>query len=67
VTRRVAAYTAYAAGSGLFLGIALSRGSLLVAAASALFLIGTLLLLTPEAARLKRGAGRRATRGKGSA
>ena len=66
MTRRVVAYAAYAAGSLLFLGIALSRGSLLVAAASALFLIGTLLLLTPEAARLKRDAGRRATSGEGS-
>ena len=60
MTRRVAAYTAYAAGSALFLGIALSRGSLLVATASALFLIGTLLLLAPEAARLRRDGGSRA-------
>lgn len=46
---RVLAYVAYAVGSGVFLGVALSRGSTVVALGSALFLLGTLLLLVPEA------------------
>lgn len=51
---RVLAYTAYVLGSGVFLGVALARGSAVVALGSGLFLVGTLLLLVPEARR--RGA-----------
>ena len=48
---RLLAYTAYALGSCVFLGIALSRSSTVVAVGSALFLLGTLLLLVPEVRR----------------
>ena len=48
---RLLAYTAYAVGSCVFLFVALSRGSTVVALGSALFLVGTLLLLLPEARR----------------
>ena len=48
---RVLAYAAYAFGSCVFLGVALSRGSTVVALGSALFLVGTLLLLLPEVQR----------------
>lgn len=48
---QVLAYAAYAVGSGVFLGVALSRGSTVVAVGSVLFLIGTLLLLVPEVRR----------------
>lgn len=63
MTRLVLAYVAYALGSVVFLGIALSRGSLLLAAGSSLFLLGTLLLLVPQARRLRRpGAARKHVR-----
>jgi hypothetical protein len=45
---RVLAYAAYALGSCVFLGVALARGSTLVALGSVLFLVGTLLLLVPQ-------------------
>ena len=51
---RLLAYSAYAVGSLVFLGVAVSRGSLLIAAGSILFLLGTLLLLVPQAVKLKR-------------
>ena len=57
---RVLAYAAYVLGSCVFLGVALSRGSVVVALGSGLFLVGTLLLLVPELRRRSaRGAGRR--------
>lgn len=54
---RVVAYAAYGLGSCVFLGVALSRGSTVIALGSTLFLLGTLLLLVPEARR--RAAGHR--------
>ena len=48
---RVLAYVAYCFGSCVFLGIALSRGSTVVVLGSALFLVGTLMLLLPEVRR----------------
>jgi hypothetical protein len=48
VTRQGWAYAAYAAGSTVFLWIALSRGSALLAVGSTLFLLGTLVLLVPK-------------------
>ena len=48
---RVLAYLAYGFGSCVFLGVALSRGSTVLALGSALFLLGTLMLLLPEARR----------------
>jgi hypothetical protein len=45
----VLAYLCYALGSSVFLGVALDRGQLLLAAGSGLFLIGTLALLAPAA------------------
>lgn len=48
---RVLAYVAYGFGSCVFLGVALSRGSAVVAVGSALFLVGTLMLLLPEVRR----------------
>jgi hypothetical protein len=58
---RVLAYAMYALGSCLFLVVAVSRGSTVVALGSALFLLGTLLLLVPEARRrfLAQRTGRR--------
>lgn len=57
MTHRLLAYAAYAAGSAVFLGVALSRGSLLIAAGSALFLCGTLLLLAPQVVVHRRRGG----------
>jgi hypothetical protein len=62
MTRRLLAYLAYAVGSVVFLGVALSKGSLMIAAGSALFLLGTLLLLVPQAVMLTRS---RASRSEG--
>ena len=49
MTGRLAAYSAYAAGSVVFLVVAVRRGSELSMLGSALFLLGTLLLLVPTA------------------
>lgn len=56
MTRRLvyAAYGAYGIGSVVFLGVALSRDSLWVAVGSALFLLGTLLLLLLQTEQLRR-------------
>lgn len=48
---RVLAYLAYGLGSCVFLAVALSRGSTVLALGSALFLVGTLMLLLPEVRR----------------
>ena len=53
MSRRFLAYSAYAVGSSVFLAVALSRGSLLLAAGSGLFLLGTLLLLVPQSAVIR--------------
>lgn len=48
---RLLAYSAYGLGSCVFLGVALSRGSTVLALGSVLFLVGTLMLLLPEVRR----------------
>ena len=55
MTRQRWAYLAYAAGSTIFVVLAISRGSVLLAAGSALFLLGTLLFLVPQLTRRRRG------------
>ena len=59
MTRHLLAYSAYGVGSVVFLGVALSKGSLVVAAGSGLFLLGTLLLLVPQADGLRRSGASR--------
>jgi hypothetical protein len=55
VNRQNWAYAAYAAGSTIFVFLAISRGSVLLAVGSALFLLGTLLLVVPQVTRRHRG------------
>ncbi|MFP5219135.1 MAG: hypothetical protein ACLGIG_05270 [Actinomycetes bacterium] len=52
------AYAAYLAGSAVFLAVALRRDAPLVAVGSALFVLGTLLHLIPEARRRRDRAPR---------
>ena len=55
---RLAAYSAYAVGSTVFLFVAVRRGSELLVVGSVLFLLGTLLLLVPTARSAKVGRSR---------
>ena len=49
------AYAAYAAGSTIFVIMAISRGALWLGVGSVLFLVGTLLLGVPQLTRRHRG------------
>jgi hypothetical protein len=55
MTRQQWAYAAYAVGSAIFLVLAVGRGSVLLAAGSGLFLVGTLVLLVPQITRRRAG------------
>lgn len=48
------AYAAYLLGSVVFFAVAVRRGAPLIAVGSALFVLGTLLYLVPEAHRARR-------------
>ncbi|HWG95194.1 MAG TPA: hypothetical protein VNU66_13330 [Mycobacteriales bacterium] len=56
---RWAAYAAYLVGSAVFLLVALRRGAPLIAVGSALFVLGTLLYLVPDARQARRERTRR--------
>ena len=49
------AYAAYAAGSTIFVVMAIDRGALLLGVGSGLFLVGTLLLGVPQLTRRRPG------------
>lgn len=54
----LAAYASYAVGSVVFLAVALSRGTPILALGSTMFLLGTLLLVGRELRPSKSGSGK---------